>query len=177
MMLMLLILLPFIAARAPCRDSREPVYHPSELENEWVGKHNHRIVEGRVCAVAARQLNATSQQGELTAGASRIKAWLNYTHGANARAPTSEERAVLSRLACSDGRTEYLEPLHGIARHPLAKVGCPPAVGVTVFGAVPAAGLALPAGLFVVVGLAAGAFTAAATGCTPHVHSFSRLTM
>ena len=96
--MMLLSLLPFIAARVPCRDSRGPVYHPSELENEWVG--THRIVEGRVCTIAARQLNASKQQGELSAGACRIKAWLNYTHsslGKKARAPTNEERAVLSR--------------------------------------------------------------------------------
>ena len=40
--------------------------------------------------------------------------------------PNSREKAVLSRLTCGDGRHEYLEPLTGMARHPLADVNCEP---------------------------------------------------
>ena len=36
----------------------------------------------------------------------------------------AEERAVLSRLVCTDGRETFLEPLTGIARHPFARTGC-----------------------------------------------------
>jgi hypothetical protein len=125
-----------LTARAPCSG-----YQSSSLEREWIPHGGKASVEGHVCAIAARQLGATPEaDGELSANASPIKAWLNFTRnslGQYDRAPSSEELAVLSRVSCADGRLEYIEPLHGVARHPLAKVGCQPAEHVRVFGSVP----------------------------------------
>ena len=52
-------------------------------------------------------------------------AWVDYVANVAPRPPISTaQRNVLSHFAC-DGRTEFIEPLTGYARHPFADLGCP----------------------------------------------------
>jgi hypothetical protein len=89
------------------------LYEPGSLELEWSTGH----ATGHICSIAKRssQLNGVAQT---------LK-YAGDSWGASARAPTTEERGLLSRLVCDGGsRVEHLEPLTGLARHPRAKVGC-----------------------------------------------------
>lgn len=113
-------LLPKIVALAPDQQRRcngASRYSPSGLESEWFTRNPDAIV-GSLCKVARRQ--AARKR-------SSVSTWLEYVKasvGEQSRSPTALEAAVLSKLACADGRQEYLEPLTGMARHPLAQVGC-----------------------------------------------------
>lgn len=88
-------------------------YEPGVVEQEWLGG----AAFGNICAISRRasQLN----------GLRMSLAFARSSWSATARLPTAEEQPMLSKLVCDGGkRIEYLEPLTGIARHPLAKVGC-----------------------------------------------------
>lgn len=84
-------------------------YVPSDLELDWTTNSS----AGRICAIAS-----TAKQ---LAGA---ELWLNYTRASAGRWPTEAESTVLSRFDSPDGSKEFIEPLSGMARHPLARVGC-----------------------------------------------------
>ena len=92
-------------------------YEPGKLEQEWFIGQSF----GNICNIARRTSQIDGVRSSL--------AYARSSWGATARAPSAEERSMLSRLVCDTSgggapRTEYLEPLTGIARHPLSKVGC-----------------------------------------------------
>ena len=77
---------------------------------------------GKICATA-----------ELPDVEAAARAWTGYARrawrpgGAPAPEPTPDERRALSHFHVAN-RTEAIEPLHGVARHPFARVGCPHSV-------------------------------------------------
>ena len=82
---------------------------------------------GKICATA-----------ELPEGEAAAQVWTGYAKrawrpgGRIAPTPTPEERRALSHFRVEPARSaafvEPIEPLHGIARHPFARVGCPHSV-------------------------------------------------
>ena len=98
-------------AAAACR------YEPGAVEREWFA----RRATGRICSIA----RSSSQLD----GVRSTLAYAHDTWGDGLRPPTPAEGAMLSRLACAGHGSSrlvrgFLEPLTGVARHPLAKVGC-----------------------------------------------------
>ena len=91
-----------------CVDSR--TYHASAVEQAWFS-HN---AAGRLCQLAKMQRGA-------------IAPWLDYNQraalGQSAESPRPNELDVLSYWQLPGGRTEYIEPLTGMARHPLVVGG------------------------------------------------------
>ena len=73
---------------------------------------------GKICATA-----------ELPDVEAAARAWTGYARrawrpgGGPAPEPTPDERRALSHFHVAN-RTEAIEPLHGVARHPFARVGC-----------------------------------------------------
>ena len=102
-------------------------YVPGALEVEWFPQQPHSV-EGKLCQLALKQ-----------AKGSQIDEWLAFSgtssRGKLPRQPNRTQTKLLSKLTCSDGREEYLEPLTGVARHPRANVGCQPkkTFGVDIF--------------------------------------------
>jgi hypothetical protein len=105
---------------------RTQVYLPSEMEMQWVDGRRR----GKLCATAR---NPSMERSAMV--------WLNYSKRAwlpgGRPAPKLEptEQAVLSHFQLSKRgdtddtgerlfETVPIEPLHGIARHPFARVGC-----------------------------------------------------
>ena len=97
-------------------------YHASPIESAWFNAGPPDgvawvSVGGKICAIAERrsQVNAT-------------RPWLTFadTHrGPVPRGPDEQEHGVLSRFVGRDGCAEYIEPLTGLARHPLSRgLGC-----------------------------------------------------
>lgn len=96
-------------------------YTSSEQEDAWFASSH----AGRICA-----------QGSSPSEVRLARAWVNYTSGVRdfkaTRAPEADELRALSRFQCDadgdarDGNVvhSYIEPLTGIARHPLVDVGC-----------------------------------------------------
>lgn len=92
---------------SPCR------YEPSRIERAWTDQP----AVGRICSIARQE----SQLNDLRA----TLAYAQDSWGTASRAPTPTETRLLSRLICADSsRDGLIEPLTGVARHPLAKVGC-----------------------------------------------------
>ena len=91
-----------------CVDSR--TYHASAVEQAWFS-HN---AAGRLCQLAKMQRGA-------------IAPWLDYNQraalGQGAESPRPNELDILSYWQLPGGRTEYIEPLTGMARHPLVVGG------------------------------------------------------
>lgn len=96
----------------PCAGGSEFEYEPGPTEREWL----RAPAAGRICEVARGQANAAGEWLRLVNQSITPR---GHTHPPNPHAPTA-----LSRLRCSDGRTELIEPLTGIGRHPFARVGC-----------------------------------------------------
>ena len=100
------------SVRVPARGVAE-TYEASKCEQVWLdGKRR-----GRICATAAAVESETDD-------------WLSYSRRAfrkqvRALPPpiTPNERAALSWFRTGDAEAP-IEPLHGVARHPRAKVGC-----------------------------------------------------
>jgi len=97
--------------------ARTQSYHSSDTELTWLdGKR-----KGHICSTA----DATEQ-------VSAANLWLQYAKKAWLPAggapphPSPEELAVLSSFSSggTNTNTEVIEPLHGVARHPFARVGC-----------------------------------------------------
>lgn len=95
----------------PCTST---AYAPSALEREWFASSAHN----RICNLNAAQLQLS------------VDGWLKYASRPNAGvvAPREgEEQQAISAIRCNDANAPtqyYLEPLTGMARHPLARVGC-----------------------------------------------------
>lgn len=93
-----------------CARRAQLLYVPSWVEMEWMGNMTTGI-----CARSHSQVAASRH-------------WLKFAQdsvGPNAtRPPTSDEALILSSFVTSSNRSEYIEPLTGIARHPFASVGC-----------------------------------------------------
>lgn len=94
------------------------LYQPSAIELEWTAPQlGSTILEEGICKVALRR----SQM-------SAVADWLTFaeiSRGQQLRAPTHNESVAVSTFVRRDGCKEYIEPLTGIARHPLsARVGC-----------------------------------------------------
>ena len=88
-------------------------YEPSVVEREWTDPPVPIYRKG-VCAVAAKPSQMLAVPG-----------WLTYaesTRGRSPRAPFTNETAALSRFIGRDGCVEYIEPLTGMARHPLSSI-------------------------------------------------------
>ena len=89
-------------------------YTSSDFELEWVN-HTRR---GGICKLATSAAHVKSARD-----------WLNYSqavfrpNGMPPRPPTAAESAVLSHFRAS-ARPEPIEPLSGVARHPLARKLC-----------------------------------------------------
>ena len=86
-------------------------YRAGSMETPWV----ESPAAGQICRIAKAQLGDAH-------------AWLAYAAKASGspwRMPTLREASLLSRFQCGDGAAEWLEPLSGMARHPLAHLGCP----------------------------------------------------
>lgn len=113
-------------------------YHSSTVEAEWfppakpacsavnpttmpcdtqLGPNCCPYRNGKVCNISAR-LSQTNKTPE----------WLifaNASRGPAPREPTVDEATVISRLEGHGGCSEYIEPLTGLGRHPLApSLGC-----------------------------------------------------
>ena len=90
--------------------TRSCSYQPSELEQEWFDGNRH----DRVCATGIAQID-------------RVEHWLAYSERVAPRPPQSaEQNRVISRFkGCASLATEFIEPLTGWARHPLADVCYP----------------------------------------------------
>lgn len=95
-------------------------YESSEMELKWLTG----TVKGSLCATA----------GDPTMKAN-AQAWLHYSTQAGvwspaerpSMRPTAEQAAVLSHFIVRVDEYEHkepIEPLHGIGRHPFARVGC-----------------------------------------------------
>lgn len=100
------------ASQRPMRNSAPPCnpasYTASQLELEWFRKSAHN----RICQTTLAQ-QETARNG-----------WLTYSarHQAGRRVPEGVEQLAISELRCGDGRVAYLEPLTGLARHPLTNI-------------------------------------------------------
>lgn len=91
-------------------------YHSSALEKEWLDGAHH----GQICSTAAKQRELA-------------KVWTGYTSSIfktnqqPSREPTEQEASVLSYFEYpqADGTRvkRYIEPLHGVARHPRCVCG------------------------------------------------------
>ena len=95
-------------------------YTSSEEEAAWFASSH----AGRICAKGSSPLEVQL-----------ARAWVNYTSGVRdfkpTRAPQGDELRALSHFQCeANGNARngnvhsYIEPLTGIARHPLVDVGC-----------------------------------------------------
>jgi hypothetical protein len=110
-------------------------YSPSALENEWFPPDYSKQqspkawATGKVCDWAEQHLRRPKSQGP------HIDDWLQFSArgarrgsplsiGTTGRQPSKREEAALSKITCSDGRVEFIEPLNGMARHPTSKVDC-----------------------------------------------------
>ena len=97
----------------PCDAGANFQYEPGPTEKEWL----RAPAEGRICEVARGQAEAAAEWLRL------VNLSVGIPRG-HTRPPMPEAPTVLSRMRCSDGRTELIEPLTGIGRHPFARVGC-----------------------------------------------------
>ena len=93
----------------PCRQEQLQYEPAKAVELQWF----LAPVQGRMCAIAAAQIEQTS------IGLLYVAAALG---GATIRPPSALEAPSVSTLRCGKGRIEYLEPLTGIGRHPFAAV-------------------------------------------------------
>lgn len=128
-----------VRVTTPCgRTPPRPRYHSGSIEREWLSSRK----TGHICTTATVQV-------------AQVRAWLQYSRrlwsAENARVPLRatvasttdldaqlyrplrpptetepgpEERVVLSHFTVG-GAVEYIEPLSGMARHPLSKLLCP----------------------------------------------------
>ena len=86
-------------------------YRGGAMEARWL----ETPAAGRICRTAREQV-ADAQTCVAFAAAAAGSPW---------RVPFASEAPLLSSFACADGGgTEWLEPLSGMARHPLAQTGC-----------------------------------------------------
>lgn len=89
-------------------------YESSSMEMKWLDGER----SGRICA--------TAQEPDVVTAAHE---WLKFSNDGfrsprvKPLAPTAAQAAVLSYFHTA-GQKEPIEPLHGVARHPFAKVGC-----------------------------------------------------
>ncbi|KAL1524952.1 hypothetical protein AB1Y20_019828 [Prymnesium parvum] len=98
-------------ATPPCRNNPSTdqfSYESGSGERPWLRGSS----AGHICHIglSVAQVNAARH-------------WLAYASDSTgrARAPTDAEDRALSHFHCRDGRTEVIEPLSGVARHPLAQ--------------------------------------------------------
>ena len=85
-------------------------YRAGSMETVWM----ESPAAGRICHIAKAQLGDAHT-------------WLAYAAkalGSTWRMPILQEASLLSSFQCGDGAAEWLEPLSGMARHPLARLGC-----------------------------------------------------
>ena len=102
----------------PCSASpRLTAYHASALERTWTASP----AAGRICHLS--RLPEQQTGAELWLNFSK-SGWRSASAGVTLRAPEGAERSALSRFEYDDGSIEFVEPLTGIARHPIAPVGC-----------------------------------------------------
>ena len=112
----LTVMAVFVDADYSCNGGRG-VYSPSPMEGRWLSTHNHK----QICSMATDSFELQC-----------AKHWLKFStpsaEGPFVRTPTAEQAEVLSNFtSCQKdghGAIEYIEPLTGMARHPLADVGC-----------------------------------------------------
>ena len=105
-----------VSANDSCNGGRG-LYVSSLMERRWLSTHHHK----RICETA-------TDSYELQ----HAKHWLEFStpsaDGLFVRTPSAKQSEVLSNFtSCGKdghGGIEYIEPLTGMARHPLADVGC-----------------------------------------------------
>ena len=108
---------PRVRRDTSASDQRQLAYRASAVELEWTASPVAITTQG-ICTVA----NRPSQTSAITP-------WLTYVESSRSperlREPTANESGVLSRFIGRNGCEEYIEPLTGVARHPLSSnMGC-----------------------------------------------------
>jgi hypothetical protein len=87
-------------------------YYASIVEQEWAPP-----VANKLCQIAQRQSQTNASER-----------WITYAaaaRGPTPRVPFANESEILSRFVDQDGCEEYIEPLTGLARHPVSRdMGC-----------------------------------------------------